>query len=64
MKYRYESLLERVKFEAPIYIIGLLVVLIVDAIGKFEIPFGPGKFIIFPLFFAIIIGLLTGPATL
>ncbi len=64
MKYRYENILQRLKFEAPIYLLGLGIVLVVDAIGKFEIPFGPGKFIIFPLFFAIIIGILTGPSVL
>ena len=39
-------------------------ILIADAIGQIEIPLGPGKLILFPIFYALILGVLSGPEIL
>ena len=35
--------------------------MIADSIGQIEIPMGPGKFILFPIFYALILGIISGP---
>ena len=60
-KFVYPSLKSRLKAEYKIYLIALLFVVIADAIGQIEIPLGPGKFILFPIFYALILGVLSGP---
>lgn len=60
-KYSYASLGQRIRSEYKIYLLALLFVLIADAIGQFEIPLGPGKFILFPIFYSLILGILSGP---
>ena len=59
--YSYGSLLERVKNEYLIYLLAFVFILIADTIGRKEIPVLTGKFIIFPIFFSIILGILSGP---
>lgn len=49
-KYVYPSLKSRIKTEYKIYLLALLFIVIADSIGKIEIPLGPGKFILFPIF--------------
>lgn len=36
-------------------------ILIADFIGQIKIPLGPGNFILFPIFYALILGVLSGP---
>lgn len=62
--FRYESIKERLACEWRIYLAGLLIVLISDRIGRIDIAFGRGKFILFPIFYAILLGVLTGPHAL
>lgn len=60
-KYVYPSLKSRLKTEYKIYLLALLFILIADSIGQIQIPLGPGKFILFPIFYSLILGILSGP---
>lgn len=60
-EYTYASLGQRVRAEYKIYLLAVLFVLAADAIGQIEIPLGPGKFILFPIFYSLILGILSGP---
>lgn len=60
-KYTYASLKERIKAEYRIYLLAFLFILIADSIGQIKIPLGPGNFILFPIFYALILGVLAGP---
>ena len=57
----YPSLRSRLKAEYKIYLLALLFILIADSIGQIQIPLGPGQFILFPIFYALIMGVLSGP---
>lgn len=57
----YPSLRERVQSEYKIYLLAFVFICVSDFIGKIEIPMGPGKFILFPIFYALILGVLAGP---
>ncbi len=58
--YAYSSLKERIRAEWKVYLLAFLFILIADNIGQIEIPFGKGKFILFPIFYAIILGVISG----
>lgn len=57
----YKTLGERLKTEYKLYVLAFLFILIADAIGQIKVPVGPGTFILFPIFYAIILGILAGP---
>lgn len=57
----YKSLGERLKTEYKLYILAFLFILIADSIGQIQVPIGSGTFILFPIFYAIILGILAGP---
>ena len=59
--YVYPSLKSRIKTEYKIYLLALFFILIADSIGQIQIPLGPGKFILFPIFYSLILGILSGP---
>ena len=59
--FAYESLGQRIKVEWKIYLLAFIFILIADSIGKIEIPIGKGMFILFPIFYAIILGVCCGP---
>lgn len=59
--YVYPSLKSRIKMEYKIYILALLFIAVADSIGQIQIPLGPGKFILFPIFYSLILGILSGP---
>lgn len=60
-KYAYDSLGSRIKAEYKIYLLAILFVLAADAIGKIQVPMGRGTFILFPIFYSLILGILSGP---
>ncbi len=60
-KFVYPSLKERLKAEYKIYLTAFVFILIADSIGQIQIPLGPGQFILFPIFYALIMGVLSGP---
>lgn len=57
----YSTLTERVKAEYKIYILAFIFILIADSIGQISIPLKVGRFILFPIFYALIAGMLSGP---
>lgn len=59
--YVYGSLKERIEAEWKIYALAFIFILISDNIGQIRIPVGRGMFILFPIFYAIILGILSGP---
>lgn len=59
--YRYASLKQRVKVEWKIYLLAFVFIFIADNIGQIQIPVGKGSIILFPIFYAIILGVLSGP---
>ena len=60
-KFVYPSLKARLKTEYKIYIAAVIFILIADSIGQIQIPLGPGQLILFPIFYALIMGVLSGP---
>ncbi|MBP3427587.1 MAG: DUF3100 domain-containing protein [Clostridia bacterium] len=60
----YPTLLERIKTEWIIYALAFVFILIADSIGQIKIPVWKGTFIIFPIFYALFLGILSGPNTL
>ena len=60
-KYTYPSLKARIQAEYKIYFLALLFIAIADKIGQIKIPFGLGTFILFPIFYSLILGILSGP---
>lgn len=63
-EYAYPSLLGRIWGEWKLYLLAFLFILIADSIGQIQIPVWKGTFIIFPIFYALFLGILTGPNTL
>lgn len=59
--YTYSSLNERIKIEYKIFIIAFIFILIADSIGQIKIPLGPGQLILFPIFYSLFLGILSGP---
>lgn len=62
--YEYGGLGERIRKEKKILIISLLIVVIADFIGMKKIPVGKGNIILFPIFYALFLGILLGPDAL
>ena len=62
--FAYGSLGQRIRTECKIYLLAFLFVLIADNIGQIKIPVGTGMFILFPIFYAIILGVVSGPQVL
>lgn len=59
--YMYSSTKERFKTEYKIYIAAFMMILIADSIGQIKIPIGPGQLILFPIFYALLLGIIQGP---
>ena len=59
--YEYAGLKDRIKAEWVIYVLAFVFIVIADAIGQVKIPVWKGTFIIFPIFYSLFLGLLTGP---
>lgn len=62
--YLYSGLLERFRSEWKIYLAAFLFIFIADSIGQVKIPLGPGTLILFPIFYSIFMGILSGPQVL
>ncbi len=59
--FAYGSLRQRIKVKWKVYLLAFLFILIADSIGQIQIPIGMGMFILFPIFYAIILGVCSGP---
>ena len=62
--YLYSSTLERFKNEYKIFLLAFLFIIAADSIGQIKIPVGPGTLILFPIFYALILGVVSGPEVL
>ena len=62
--YQYASLKDRFRVEWKIFALAYVFILIADNIGQIKIPVGKGMFILFPIFYAIILGVFSGPQVL
>lgn len=62
--YVYHSLKERILGEYKLYLLAFLFILIADSIGQIKIPVWKGTFILFPIFYAILMGVCSGPNVL
>lgn len=63
-QYHYTSLGERFRSEWRIILAAYLFILIADAIGQVKIPIGPGTLILFPIFYSLFMGIVSGPQVL
>ena len=61
MDYAYQSLGERIRSEWKIYAVSFAFALVAGLIGQVSIPIGPGQLILFPIFYSIVLGILSGP---
>lgn len=59
--YLYSGLSERLRSEWKIYLAACVFIIIADAVGQIRIPVGPGVLILFPIFYSIFLGILSGP---
>lgn len=57
----YPSLAARIQAEWKIYVVSFVLALVASFIGKIVIPLGPGDIILFPIFYSLILGILSGP---
>jgi len=63
-KFMYAGLGERFRMEWKIYLAAFLFIVVADSIGQVKIPIGPGMLILFPIFYSIFMGILSGPQVL
>lgn len=59
--YQYSGLKERMRTEYKIILAAFVFIVIADSIGQIKIPLGPGTLILFPIFYSIFLGILSGP---
>jgi len=59
--YVYKNVRERVKTEWVIFALAYVFVIIAEMIGRKDFKIGAGMFILFPIFYAIILGIISGP---
>lgn len=57
----YSSIGERIRDEYRLYLLAFLFIIAAESIGAFRVPVWKGTFIIFPIFYAILMGVLSGP---
>lgn len=62
MEHTYASLGDRVRAEWKIYVVSFAFALVAGTIGQVAIPMGPGQLILFPIFYSIVFGILSGPS--
>lgn len=62
--YMYSGLSERFRKEWKVYLAAFVFIIIADAVGQIKIPLGPGTLILFPIFYSILMGILSGPQVL
>ena len=62
--YAYPSTMARLKAEYKIFILAFVFIVIADSIGQIQVPLGPGTLILFPIFYSLIMGVLSGPEVL
>lgn len=61
VNYDYKTVKDRFKVEWLIFALAYVFVIIAELIGRKEFKFGAGMFILFPIFYTIILGVMSGP---
>ena len=54
----------RLKAEYKIFILAFVFIVIADSIGQIQVPLGPGTLILFPIFYSLLMGVISGPEVL
>lgn len=62
--YAYPSTMARMKAEYKIFILAFVFIVIADSIGQIQVPLGPGTLVLFPIFYSLIMGVISGPEVL
>lgn len=62
--YAYPSTMAKMKAEYKIFILAFVFIVIADSIGQIQVPLGPGTLILFPIFYSLIMGVISGPEVL
>lgn len=62
--YMYPSTKARFQTEYKIFLLAFVFILIADSIGQIKVPLGPGTLILFPIFYSLLLGVLSGPEVL
>lgn len=62
--YAYPSTMARLRAEYKIFLLAFVFIVIADSIGQIQVPLGPGTLILFPIFYSLIMGVLSGPEVL
>ena len=62
--YAYPSTMARLRAEYKIFILAFVFIVIADSIGQIQVPLGPGTLILFPIFYSLIMGVISGPEVL
>lgn len=59
--YVYPSVKARMKTEYKIFLLAFVFIIIADSIGQIQVPVGPGTLILFPIFYSLLLGIISGP---
>lgn len=62
--YVYPSTMARLKAEYKIFILAFVFIVIADSIGQIQVPLEPGTLILFPIFYSLLMGVISGPEVL
>lgn len=62
--YAYPSTMARLRAEYKIFLLAFVFIVIADSIGQIQVPLGPGTLILFPIFYSLIMGVISGPEVL
>lgn len=57
--YAYPSTMARLRAEYKIFLLAFVFIVIADSIGQIQVPLGPGTLILFPIFYSLIMGVLS-----
>ena len=62
--YMYPSTKARFQAEYKIFLLAFVFIVIADSIGQIKVPLGPGTLILFPIFYSLLLGIISGPEVL
>ncbi|WP_337606374.1 DUF3100 domain-containing protein [Claveliimonas sp.] len=60
----YPSTKARFQAEYKIFLLAFVFIVIADSIGQIKVPLGPGTLILFPIFYSLLLGIISGPEVL
>ena len=62
--YMYPTTKARFQAEYKIFLLAFVFIVIADSIGQIKVPLGPGTLILFPIFYSLLLGIISGPEVL